>query len=165
LATYLPLRQSPRIAPVGLVFLAVHEDNLQHWKALFHCDGIHASPSGTFLQGLVMYHTLFGTLPDRDFCVVNDMSVWWQNARMMQHAWEPANPIPDRGMADYLYRMAERVLVHGHVPSSFIPYQHGEYAATRTPSADTTTTTTTVMTTTTTTTTTAAHDSAVSALP
>jgi hypothetical protein len=160
LATYLPLRQSPRIAPVGLVFLAVHEDNLQHWKALFHCDGIHASPSGTFLQGLVMYHTLFGTLPDHDFCVRNDMSVWWQNARMMQHSWEPANPIPDRAMADYLYRMAERVLVHGHVPASFIPYQHGEYAATATPPSSVTTTTIV------TTTTTKVQESAVSgALP
>jgi hypothetical protein len=55
----------------------------------------------------------------------------WHDARMMHHAWELANPIPDRDMADYLYRMTERVLVHGHVPSTFIPYQHVEYAARR----------------------------------
>jgi hypothetical protein len=98
-----------------------------------------------------MYHALFGTLPDKDFCVRNDMSVWWQDARMMQHAWEPANPIPDRGMADYLYRTDERVLVHGHVPSSFIPYKNGEYATTVAPTKTTTTTTTTTTTITTTT--------------
>ena len=44
---------------------------------------------------------------------------------MMQHANEPPNPIPTQDDAEYLYRVAERV-VKGHVPKSFIHYQNGE---------------------------------------
>jgi hypothetical protein len=47
---------------------------------------------------------------------------------MMQHAWEPANPFPDKATAAYLYRIAERIMVEGYVPKSFIDYQNGEVA-------------------------------------
>lgn len=59
----LPPHQQPRIAPVGLAFLLVHEERYDMWLQLFHSDHLHASPSGTFLQGCIIYHTLFGTLP------------------------------------------------------------------------------------------------------
>jgi hypothetical protein len=118
-----------RIAPVGLAFLAVWEENFALWQTLFHnADHLHASPSGTFLQGLVVYHTLFGELPAKDHVVRADMGVYWKTARMMQHAWEPPNPMPTPETADYLYGIAEGVLVHGHVPVSFIDYQNGEAA-------------------------------------
>ena len=124
-----------RIAPVGLAFLAVYDETFELWQTLFHnADHLHASPSGTFLQGLVIYHTLFGEVPPKHQVLLRrrsddyDMSVWWKTARMMQHAWEPPNPFPTRKTADYLYGIAERVLVHGHVPASFIDYQSGEAA-------------------------------------
>jgi hypothetical protein len=90
---------------------------------------LHASPSGTFLQGLCIYHTLFGELPDQRAVVRRDMASLWKTARMMQHAWEPPNPFPSRRRAAYLYNVAQRVLVQGHVPAAFINYQNGESAA------------------------------------
>ena len=126
LGSYLPASQAPRIAPVGLAFLVVHEEDNGLWKTLFHCDGLHASPSGSLLQGCVVYYTLFGKMPDRSDVLREDMSYLWRRARMMQHAWEPPNPYPDQAIAEYLYRVAERVMVEGHVPTSFIDYQNGE---------------------------------------
>jgi len=138
LAPHLDANHQPLIAPSGLAWLLIYEENLDLWKTLFHgADHIHASPSGTLLQGLVMYHTLFGELPDKN-------SLWdttsssssssieslWQNARMMQHAWEPPNPFPTAPAVDYLYRIAERICIEGEIPKSFIPYQNGEAAYT-----------------------------------
>lgn len=125
----LPANQQPRIAPSGLAFLAVYEDDRDMWHSLFHnADHLHASPAGTFLQGLCVYHTLFGELPPKSQVVRKHMEHFWKAARMMQHAWEPPNPFPTRGEASYLYDMAKRVLVQGYVPSSFINYTHGEVA-------------------------------------
>lgn len=127
LKLYLPKAQEPRIAPVGLAFLVVYEENPDIWHSLFHnADHLHASPSGSFLQGCIVYYTIFGRMPDREVVIQEDMSVLWKRARMMQHPWEPPNPFPDSKTADYLYRVAERVMVEGYVPSSFINYQNGE---------------------------------------
>jgi hypothetical protein len=127
---YLPKSQSARIAPVGLAFLVVYEEDRELWRTLFHCDNLHASPSGSFLQGCVVYHTLFGKMPDERVMISEDASHLWKNARMMQHAWEPSNPFPDRRTAEYLYRVAERVMVEGYVPKSYVDYRDGEVAST-----------------------------------
>jgi hypothetical protein len=42
---------------------------------------------------------------------------------MMQHAWEPPNPYPTVLMADYLYHVAERIMVHGERPITYIEYE------------------------------------------
>lgn len=132
LKLYLPQpQQYPRIAPVGLAFLTVYEENYELWKTLFHAaDHLHASPSGTFLQGCIVYHTLFGRMPYRDWVIRSDdnMPTLWQGARMMQHAWEPPNPFPAQETAEYLYRVAERIMDEGHIPKSFIHYHNGEAA-------------------------------------
>lgn len=127
LKQHLPEEQQPRIAPVGMAFLTVYEERPSLWRTLFHCDHIHASPSGSFLQACVMYYTLFGEMPNEEFVVRDNMRSLWRNARMMQHAWEPPNPFPNRKTAAYLYNVAKRV-VHGHVPTSFINYDNGEVA-------------------------------------
>ncbi|KAL3823669.1 hypothetical protein ACHAXA_009774 [Cyclostephanos tholiformis] len=124
---YLPPSQAPRIAPVGLAYLVVHEEEYELWRTLFHCDNLHASPSGSFLQGCIVHYTLFGKMPDRSVMLSGDISHLWKNARMMQHAWEPPNPFPDRDAAEYLYRVAERVMVEGYVPSSYVDYRNGEF--------------------------------------
>jgi hypothetical protein len=129
LKMHLPKEQTPRIAPVGMAFLTVYEENEALWHTLFHSDHLHASPSGTFLQGLCIYYTLFGEMPPKKSVVLNDMTTFWTTARMMQHAWEPPNPYPSRETASYLYDVAVRVLVEGHVPDCFIDYQNGESAA------------------------------------
>ncbi|KAL3823643.1 hypothetical protein ACHAXA_009748 [Cyclostephanos tholiformis] len=129
LGSRLPSHQAPRIAPVGLAFLVVYEEDYELWTTLFHCDNIHASPSGSFLQGCIVYYTLFGNMPDEGILLREDVSSLWDRARVMQHSWEPSNQFPDQETARYLYRVAERVMIEGHVPSSFINYQNGEAAA------------------------------------
>ena len=124
----LPKMQEPRIAPVGLAFLVVYEENYDLWTTLFHCDNLHASPSGSFLQGCIVHYTLFGTMPDEDLIFGGDVSHLWDRARLMQHAWEPSNQFPDMESVKYLYRVAERVMIEGHVPDSFIDYRNGEVA-------------------------------------
>jgi len=126
LKLYLPKSRKPRIAPVGLAFLMVYEERTDIWQKLFHCDHIHASPSGTFLQGCIVYYTLFGEMPDQDYVIRRHMDFLWRTARMMQHIWDPANSLPDQRTAEYLYDVAERIMVEGHVPKSFINYQNGE---------------------------------------
>jgi hypothetical protein len=129
LQSHLPTSQQPRIAPVGLAFLLVHEEDPLLWAHLFHSDGIHASPSGTFLQGCIVYHTIFGQLPPHDWVVRpdDDMASLWKTARMMQHSWDPPNPFPTTEIADRLYTFAQRI-VQGEIPKSYIDYQHGETA-------------------------------------
>ena len=130
LELYLPTEQKPKLAPVGLAFLAVYDDNREIWKLLFHSDGIHASPSGTFLQGCIVYYTIFNTMPDYDYIIRHDMSSLWHNARMMQHYWEPPNPYPTIAHAKYLYRIAERIMVEHYIPPSYIHYTNYEIAYT-----------------------------------
>jgi hypothetical protein len=46
-----------------------------------------------------------------------DMASLWHRGRMMQHAWEPENPFPDKETVAYLYRIAELIMIEGHVPN------------------------------------------------
>jgi hypothetical protein len=128
LSKHLPADQKPLIAPVGLGFLTIYEENIDMWRKLFHCDHIHASPLGSFLQGCIVHYTLTGRMPDKNLVLRHDMSTLWWRARMMQHAWEPANPFPTREEALYLYSVAERVAKDGFLPASYIHYQNGESA-------------------------------------
>jgi hypothetical protein len=141
LSSHLPASRSPKIAPVGLAFLLVYEERPDLWARLFHnADHLHASPSGTYLQGCIVYYTLFGQMPRRIIGTTknsidgdddggdDDDELWigrylWNNARMMQHAWEPPNPYPTVEMADYLYHVAERIMVHGEKPKTYIEYE------------------------------------------
>jgi hypothetical protein len=51
LSENLPANQKPRLAPVGLAFYWIHENNYDMWLKLFHWDSIHPSPHGSFLEG------------------------------------------------------------------------------------------------------------------
>lgn len=128
LQKHLPIEQTPRIAPIGLAFLLVYEERPELWHQLFHSDHIHASPSGTFLQGCIVFYTLFEEMPPLEKVVKHKMKSLWKTARMMQHPWEPPNPFPDLEIASYLYSVAERIMVQGETPKSFIDYQNGEVA-------------------------------------
>jgi hypothetical protein len=143
LSSHLPASRQPKIAPVGLAFLLVYEERPDLWARLFHnADHLHASPSGTYLQGCIVYYTLFGQMPRRIIGTTkknngidgddgggdDDDEPWigrylWNNARMMQHAWEPPNPYPTVEMADYLYHVAERIMVHDEKPKTYIEYE------------------------------------------
>ena len=123
------LSTTPRIAPVGLAFLTIYEEEPEIWKSLFHnADHLHASPSGTFLQACVVYHTLFGSLPDVTVLQTDEqVADLWSTARMMQHDWEPPNPLPTLEQVQYLYSIAERI-ANGYIPKTYIDYENGETA-------------------------------------
>jgi hypothetical protein len=129
LELYLPSHQKPKLAPVGLAFLAVYDDNRAIWEQLFHCDGLHPSPSGTFLHGCIVYYT-FNKMPDYDLMIRTDIESLWKNARMMQHYWEPSNPYPTIENAKYLYNIAEKIMIDHYTPPSYIHYTNHEIAYT-----------------------------------
>ena len=122
----LPESQRPRIAPMGLAFLTIWEENYDFWLTLFHWDLVHPSPSGSFLEGLVMHHTLYGRLPKRSSVLVDDMSTLWSTVRLMGPSTEPPKPFPTKEEATYLFRIAERITQEGHIPSSLIIFENGE---------------------------------------
>lgn len=109
----------------------VWEENRDLWYKLFHnADHLHASPTGTFLTGCVVYHTLFEEMPLRDICLVptHNMPSLWERARVMQDALDPPNPFPTLEEAEYLYGICERVAANGEKPASFITFLNGEAA-------------------------------------
>lgn len=126
LSAQLPAEQKPRIAPVGLAFLFVWEENRSLWERLFHVDQIHCGPLGTYLQGLVVHHAIFGVLPYNSVAVRGDMSSLWLKARRFQPVEHHRDPFPTREEAAYLYQIALRVTVYKQVPRSFTLYKNGE---------------------------------------
>jgi hypothetical protein len=128
LAKHLPASQKPRLAPVGLAFLLVYEENYSMWLKLFHIDEVHASPHGTFLYGCVVHYTIFGRMPKSSVAFQDNMNLLWTRARRMQPETHKSNPMPTREEAEYLYNVADRVMRKGHMPTSLIIYQNGEYA-------------------------------------
>jgi hypothetical protein len=127
----LPASQAPRLAPVGMAFLTVWEENPDLWYRLYHnFDHLHASPSGTFLTGAVIHFALFGEMPERQVMLPpdEDLPALWARARVMQQADEPPNPFPTFEDAEYLYEVADRVARRGHLPKSLILYKNDEAA-------------------------------------
>jgi len=122
----LPENQKPRIAPVGLAFLVVYEENYSLWQRLFHVDKIHASPLGTFLQGCVLHHTLFGRGPRSDVALQGDLSALWNRARRFQPGEHRRSAFPTREEAAYLMDVAKRVCQHNHRPKTLTIYENGE---------------------------------------
>lgn len=126
LSGQLPAHQQPRVAPVGLAFLFVWEENRSLWERLFHVDQIHCGPLGTYLQGLVVHHSIFGVLPLDSVAIRGDMSSLWERARRFQPVEHHRDPFPTTEEAAYLYQIALRVTVYRQVPESFIVYKNGE---------------------------------------
>lgn len=118
----LPETQRPRIAPVAIAFLMVWEENHSLWERLFHVDQVHCGPLGTYLQGLVIHHTIFGRLPHFN----DNMSDLWVRARRFQPNEHSRDPFPTPDEASYLYQIALRVCVYKHLPRSYVPFRNGE---------------------------------------
>jgi hypothetical protein len=135
LRPHLPASRQPRVAPVGIAFLVVWEENFNLWERLFHVDQIHSSPLGTYLQGCVVHHALFGRLPDPSVALRGDSSYLWHDARRFQPGTHRTDLFPTQQEATYLYHVAHRVSVLRYVPPSFLRFEHGE-AAEYTPQDD-----------------------------
>jgi hypothetical protein len=114
----LPPSQKPRIAPVGLAFLVIWEENHAFWKKLFCEDKYHPSPSGTYLMGCVLYITLYNRLPpaSTDFT----SSLWSRARRMGLRKYGDYPPLPTSDEALYLRWIAKRVTLQGYIPKSLV---------------------------------------------
>lgn len=78
---------------------------------------MHASTSGTFLTGCVIYYAIYGRMPDKRVVFRNrDVSDLWSKARVLHEL------PPSLGEAYYLYNVAERVMRLGHRPKSLQLY-------------------------------------------
>jgi hypothetical protein len=126
-AGLLPADQQPRLAPVGLAFQLVWEDNPSMWENLIHMDEIHLTPSGTYLEGLIVYATIYGHLPNPRIALNGDVANLFSNARRMTPSAHIQEAYPTLDQARYLYHIASRV-INGEIPRSFIIYQNGESA-------------------------------------
>jgi hypothetical protein len=117
LASALPEHQQPVLAPVGLAFLYVYEENRDMWEMLFYDDGFHSSPHGTYLMGCVLYATLYGRMPSSTV----KLDQLWNRARRMQHyGMGEDKPLPTKQEAAYLRLVAERVALQGHRPLTLL---------------------------------------------
>lgn len=123
----LPERQKPRIAPVGLAFLLIWEENPSMWYDLIHQDEIHLTPSGTYLEGLIVYATIYGRLPNTKIVLNGDIANLFSGARRMTPSEHIQEAYPTMDQARYLYHIARRIM-DGELPRSFIQYDDGDSA-------------------------------------
>jgi hypothetical protein len=112
-------QQKARIAPAGMAYLIIWEENYYMWEKLFHIDRVHASPHGTYLEGCILHATIFGKLPDPAVALQDNLQNLWSRARRMQPPGLPANPIPTPDEAAYLYHICQRVMTFHQRPRSF----------------------------------------------
>lgn len=109
LAANLPNNQQPRIAPTGLGFLYLYENDYDLWDKLFFTkDRFHPSPHGTYLMGCILYTTMFGKMPPRLFL---GSKYLWKRARKMDVGGRSSDamPFPSRdeigGLRDACYKI------------------------------------------------------------
>ncbi|VEU33594.1 unnamed protein product [Pseudo-nitzschia multistriata] len=125
ISIYLPEHQQPKLAPVGLAFLLVWEENPTMWANLIHMDEIHLTPTGTYLEGLIVYATLYGHLPSPRVVLNENIANLFSNARRMTPSEHIQEAYPTLDNARYLYHIASRIM-NGALPRSFKRYSNGE---------------------------------------
>jgi hypothetical protein len=113
-----------RIAPVGLAFLTVLEENSSLWQRLFWIDEYHPTPLGTYLIGCVVYGTIVGTEPPPS-TTTQAIDALFAYARRLQLSGNDVE-LPTVEEALYLRSIAKRVTFLGHVPQSLRVYQTDE---------------------------------------
>ena len=94
---------------MGTAFTAVHAARPALWHDLFHTDGFHPSPIGSYLEALVIYATIFGVLPLAAVSMPDDPAQLWARARVMQPAGTPPLRLPTMEEMRYLRIVAASV--------------------------------------------------------
>jgi len=112
LASVLPRKQKPIVAPIGLAYLTVWEENFELWEKLFLDDQIHASMYGSYLFACVLYSVMFHHMPDDE--VSENVAMLFMDARKI--IGQPT--YPESHEAEYLRNVARRVVLRNYVPSS-----------------------------------------------
>lgn len=116
LASVLPSNQAPLVAPIGLAYLTVWEEDDSLWQKLFVDDGIHSSVYGSYLFACVLYATLFDQLPAHDGTSENSLSSLFIGSRKI--VGQASYPSSDE--VEYLRNVAGRVALRGYVPQSLL---------------------------------------------
>jgi hypothetical protein len=116
LASVLPSNQAPLVAPIGLAYLTIWEEDYSLWQKLFVDDGIHSSVYGSYLFACVLYATLFDQLPNHDGTDEFDLeSLFMDTRKIVGQA-----SFPSLDEVEYLRNVAGRVALRGYVPPSLL---------------------------------------------
>jgi len=99
----------PRVAKVGNAFHEVYMERRDIWTNLFHSDGYHPAPAGSYLLACVVYCTIFGAAPPKESSLPRNPSNLWRYARRMQPPQEPLVHMPTHSELQYLRSVATRV--------------------------------------------------------
>ena len=118
MAAILPTMQEPILAPSGLAFLVVWEEHYAMWKNLmFDYDGFHPSPYGSYLEGCVLYASMFGRMPPLHDSVEDLFS---RSRAMHINVSDAPLRYPTLDEANYLRSVAKRVVLQGFKPKSLL---------------------------------------------
>jgi hypothetical protein len=115
LGALLPDKQKPKIAPVGLTYLAIYEDNQKQWRMLFSDDAIHASQAGTYLAACVLYCTIYGHLPAAQHNHWDMRSIFYRSRALYGNT----TATPTLNQAAYIRKWPKKVALEGYLPKSF----------------------------------------------
>ena len=107
----LPSRQAPIVAPIGLAYLTIYEEDYELWQQLFLDDNIHSSVHGSYLFASVLYCTMFGHVPPDSLPLPEYL---FSDARKLMG--QPQYPSYDETV--YLNNVARRVALQGYIPTS-----------------------------------------------
>lgn len=124
LSEILPKEQTPLVAPIGMAYLTIWEEDHDLWLELFMEDGVHSSTKGTYLFSLVLYGTLFGHMPDHDVSIPDDTEELFAFSRRVLGE-EITYPTTDE--AKYMHNVASRVALNGYIPSSLRKVRSGRW--------------------------------------
>lgn len=113
----LPNKRKPRVAPVGLAFLVVWEENHEFWERLFAEDQYHPTPLGTYLAAFTVYGTIHGRLPPASSRFTETV---FNRSRAMNLPGHQVHPLPTEEEAIYLRWVAKRVALQGYIPKSLV---------------------------------------------
>lgn len=113
----LPKKFAPRVAPVGLAYLTVYEEDEELWEKLFLADKVHSSTYGSYLFANVLYCTIYGHLP-KNARKLGGVASLFAKSRDIQD--DSSYPSPRE--ANYLRTVAARVALHKHIPSVLKQY-------------------------------------------
>ena len=116
LSSVLPSKQKPRVAPVGLAYLVVWEEDYDLWTLLFMDDTVHSSLMGSYLFGCVLYATIFGHLPPEDVALPENVMYLFSESRKL--IGDGDQDYPDYDETAYLREVAGRVVLDGYRPKS-----------------------------------------------
>jgi hypothetical protein len=117
LSSVLPKAQKPIVAPIGLAYLVIYEEQPDIWTTLFLEDTIHASISGSYLLAVVLYMTLLGRTPPEESYYLPRLFA--NSRKIIGKASDENNEYPNFDTAEYLRNVAKRVVLQGYLPSSF----------------------------------------------